>query len=100
MKDSFLKLILDFIKRYPQKYEGKIGYTFAGSISLNLLSCISGNTINMYSFKDFKLKKIKTLKVDNIFKNFLKLFFILHLLFLSITFSINSVSFTKFILYY
>lgn len=72
MKDSFLKLILDFIKRYPQKYEGKIGYTFAGSISLNLLSCISGNTINMYSFKDFKLKKIKTLKVDNIFKNFFR----------------------------
>lgn len=72
MKAIFLKLILDFIKRYPQENNGKIGYTLAGSISLNLLSCISGNTIDMYSFKDSKTEKIKTLKVDNIFKNFFR----------------------------
>ena len=72
MKATFLKLILDFIKRYPQEYEGRIRYTFAGSISLNLLSCISGNLISMYSFNDFKLKKIETIKVDKIFKDFFR----------------------------
>ena len=70
MKADFLKLILDFIKKYPQVQNGKIRYTFAGSISLNLLSCISGSIISMYSFDNFK--KINELKVDRIFKDFFR----------------------------
>ncbi len=72
MKDKFLQLILDFIKVYPQCNNKEINYTFSGSISYNLLSCISGYTIYMYSFREFKLKKIKALKVDRIFKRYFR----------------------------
>ncbi len=72
MKDIFLNLILDFVKVYPQYSNERINYAFSGSISYNLLSCISGEIINMYSFSEFKLKKINSLKVDGVFKKYFR----------------------------
>ena len=65
MKDIFLNLILEFIKVYPQCNNKKINYTFSGSISYNLLSCISGHTIYMYSFNDFKLNAVLNIMTDS-----------------------------------